>query len=75
MDTRHRLVIANPDDIELVDIVRQGILENDCYRLASDIIITSEQKGISLNQIEGSKEKLNRLMVFLDRDSHSMILK
>ncbi len=75
MDGKHRSVVANLGDVELIDIVSQDLLENDCYRLASDIIITSEQNRTSHMQIDGSKEMLNRLMAFLDRDSHSMTLK
>ena len=62
MDKRHRSVIANPGDVELIDIVSQDILGNDCYGLASDMIITSEQNRPSHMQAEGSEDTLNRLM-------------
>jgi hypothetical protein len=75
MDRKHRSVIASLDDVELINIVRQDILENDCYRLAAELIITSEQNRTSHMKVDGSKEILNRLMAFLDRDSHSMTLK
>jgi len=61
MDKRHRSVTASPGDVELVDIVSQDILGNDCYGLASDII-TSEEKRPSHMQVEGSEDTLNRLM-------------
>ena len=75
MDKRHRSVIADPGNVELIDIVSQDILENDCYRLATELIITSEKNRTSHVKVEGSKEMLNRLMAFLDRDSQSMTLK
>ena len=75
MDRKHRSVIANLGDVDFIDIVGQDILENDCYRLATELIITSEQNRTSHMKVEGSKEMLNRLMAFLDRDSQSMILK
>jgi hypothetical protein len=64
MDKRHRSVIVSPGDIELIDLVSQDILGNDCYGLASDIIITSDQNRPSQLPVEGSKETLNRLMTF-----------
>ena len=75
MDRKHRSVIAKLSDVELIDIVSQDILETDCYRLASEVIMTSEQNRTSHMKVEGSKEMLNRLMAFLDRDSQSMTLK
>ncbi len=63
MDKRHRSVIASPSDVELIDIVSQDILGNDCYGVASDII-TSEQNRPSHMQAKGSKNTLNRLMTF-----------
>ena len=72
MDKRHRSVIADPSDIELIDIVSQEILGIDCYGLASEIIITSDQNRPSHMQVNGSKEMLNRLLAVLDRDSPSM---
>lgn len=62
MDKRHRSVIASPGDVELIDIVSRDILSNDCYGLASDMIITSERNRPRLMQVEGSKDTLNRLM-------------
>jgi len=62
MDKRHRSVIANPGDVELIDIVSQDILGNDCYGLASDMIITSDQNRPRPMPVEGSKDTLNRLM-------------
>ena len=62
MDKRHRSVIADPGNVELIDIVSQEILGNDCYGLASDMIITSEQNRPSHMQVKGAKDKLNRLM-------------
>ncbi len=62
MDKRHRSVIVNPGDVEFIDIVSQELLGNDCYGLASDMIITSEQNRSSHMPVEGSKDTLNRLM-------------
>jgi hypothetical protein len=62
MEKRHRSVIASPGDVELIDIVSQDILGNDCYGLASDMIITSDQNRPSQLSVEASKDTLNRLM-------------
>ena len=62
MDKRHRSVIVSPGDVELIDIVSQDILGNDCYGLALDMIIMSDQNRPSQLPVEGSKETLNRLM-------------
>jgi hypothetical protein len=64
MDKRHRSVTVDPGKVELIDIVSEDILGNDCYGLASDIIITSEQDRPSHIRAEGSKDTLNRLMTF-----------
>lgn len=62
MDKRHRSVIVSPGDVELIDIVSRDIIGNDCYGLASDIIIASEQDRPGPTEVEGSKDTLNRLM-------------
>lgn len=67
MDKRKSSVIASFDDVELIDIVRQGILENDCYRLASDMILTSEQNRTSHMKDKSLKHKLDLLKTFTTR--------
>jgi hypothetical protein len=67
MDERKGSVIASLDDVELIDIVRQDILENDCYRLASELIITSEQNRTNHLKYKSLKGKLDRLKILTTR--------
>jgi hypothetical protein len=67
MDKRKSSVIASLDDVELIDIVRQDILENDCYRLASELIITSEHNRTSHMKDKSLKEKLDLLKTLTTR--------
>ena len=61
MDERKGSVIASLNEVELIDIVRQDILENDCYTLASELIITSEQNRTSHLKYKSIKRNLDRL--------------
>ncbi len=67
MDKRKSSVIASLDDVELIDIVSQDLLENDCYRLASELIIISEQNRTSHMKDKSLKEKLDRMKTFTTR--------
>jgi hypothetical protein len=67
MDERKGSVIASLDDVELIDIVRQDILENDCYRLAAELIITSEQNRTNHLKYKSLKGKLDRLKILTTR--------
>ncbi len=67
MDGKHRSVVANLGDVELIDIVSQDLLENDCYRLASELIIISEQNRTSHMKDKSLKEKLDRMKTFTTR--------
>jgi len=67
MDERKGSVIASLDDVELIDIVRQDILENDCYRLASELIITSVQNRTSHLKYKSLKGKLDHLKILTTR--------
>ena len=67
MDIRKNSVIASLDDVELIDIVGQDILENDCYRLATELIITSEKNRTSHVKYKSLKGKLDRLKILNTR--------
>ena len=67
MDIRKNSVIASLDDVELIDIVGQDILENDCYRLATELIITSEKNRTSHVKYKRLKGKLDRLKILNTR--------
>ena len=63
MDKRHRSVIANPEEGELVDIVSRDILVKDCYDAASDLITTERGPSSSI-EVRSSKDALDKLMTF-----------
>ena len=67
MDRKHRSVIANLGDVDFIDIVGQDILENDCYRLATELIITSEKNRTSHVKYKRLKGTLDRLKILNTR--------
>ncbi|MBN2336469.1 hypothetical protein JXL21_13005 [Candidatus Bathyarchaeota archaeon] len=51
MERNHRSVIADMDNVEIVELVKKDIQVNDCYGVASDLLfISGKGTRLGLNE-------------------------